>query len=55
MDTKQIALGLFLCDPKNKRAFENFLHEINCYLASLNPALTEKEKLALLVDGFNAS
>lgn len=48
LDTKQVALGLYLMDKKNKSDFEWFLKIINNYLASLNPNLTPEEKLELL-------
>ena len=47
--TQQIALSLFLIDKNNKKAFEAELKLFNNYLASLNPNLTDTEKLRLLI------
>ncbi len=50
---QQIALGVFLLDKSNKKAFDTSLKETNAYLASLNPNLTEDQRLEILIEGMN--
>jgi len=47
--TSQIALGLFLINKDNRIAFEESLREINQCLTSLDPSLSEKERVELLL------
>ena len=51
--TERIALGLFLLNKDNRKALDYSLKQFNCYLSSLDPNLTERQRFEMLVVGMS--